>query len=214
MSTSTAASSEPGSTDISEVRRRIAGGAGAVFAGGKSVRMGVDKASLVVGGVPLARRAVSALAATGLDPVVVIGGATGHGVELVPDLEPGSGPLGALVTALRYLGTDVVILPCDLPRVSPADVAALLDAASAVLAEDPGIDVCVVTRHGRPAFPCGWWSRTALGPAQAAFDDGVRSIHGALLQLGVSRIELGRGFDDADSPDDLPGVLAWDATDR
>ena len=186
--------------------------AGAVLAGGRSRRMGTDKASLVVDGVPLGRRAVDALLGNGLEPVVVVGGPSGFGVDLVGDLHPGSGPLGGVVTALDHLRSDVIVLPCDLPAVRVDDVRRLLESAGRSIASGDDVDVHLVTVGGGPRFPCGWWRISALPPALAAFDEGLRSLRAVVDRLRVAHLELGRGFEDADSPEELSGAVAWDST--
>ncbi|HEU5454982.1 MAG TPA: NTP transferase domain-containing protein, partial [Nocardioides sp.] len=82
--------------------------------------MGTDKALLEVDGIPLARRVANALRAAGADPVVAVGGdleALGAlGLHAEPDLHPGEGPLGAILTALAATTEAVVVgRACDLP---------------------------------------------------------------------------------------------------
>ena len=48
--------------------------AGAVLTGGRSSRMGQDKATLPVDGVPMAARVAGALRRAGAEPVLAVGG--------------------------------------------------------------------------------------------------------------------------------------------
>ena len=48
--------------------------AGAVLTGGRSSRMGRDKATLPVDGVPMAARVADALRRAGAEPVLAVGG--------------------------------------------------------------------------------------------------------------------------------------------
>ena len=98
--------------------------AGAVLAGGASSRMGRPKALIEIDGRTLLDRAVGALTAAAIDPVIVVGGdqaaieAAGH--RFVPDEYPGEGPLGGIISALGAVDTDlVVVLACDLLAASP-----------------------------------------------------------------------------------------------
>lgn len=95
---------------------------GAVLAGGNSRRMGRDKALLALGGRSLLVRAVAVLGSV-VDEVVVVApqdrGYARLGVEIVPDVRPGLGPVGGIHAALvRGGGRPVFILACDMPYVS------------------------------------------------------------------------------------------------
>ncbi len=90
----------------------------AVLAGGASVRMGRDKAALVLGGVPLLRRAAER-AASCADEVLVVGraGFPGlEGVRFVPDLDGPPSSMRGLHAALTHASGDfVLLLACDMP---------------------------------------------------------------------------------------------------
>src|SRR5262245_21418784 len=66
-----------------------------LLAGGKSSRMGRDKAALVVDGVPLWQRQLATLRAAGAREVFVSGAARGPwtGMECIHDEVKGAGPL-------------------------------------------------------------------------------------------------------------------------
>jgi molybdopterin-guanine dinucleotide biosynthesis protein A len=81
---------------------------GAVLAGGRSLRMGVDKADVAISGSSLLERVASALAEVA-DRVVVLGGAR-EGYESWPDQAPGPGPLAGLATALNRMTEDRALL--------------------------------------------------------------------------------------------------------
>lgn len=110
---------------------------GVILAGGRSSRMGSDKAALILGGRSLLSRAVERLHLA-LASVIVIGPdhlvALQPGAPIIPDARPGLGPLGGLATALEWAQTDwVFLVACDMPFIQPALVrhmAALALAAS------------------------------------------------------------------------------------
>jgi molybdopterin-guanine dinucleotide biosynthesis protein A len=85
---------------------------GAVLCGGAS-RMGVDKATIPVDGVAMARRVADALAAAGCSPVSAIGGDPAElgrlGLDTVIDRYPGDGPLGGILTALAVQAPAAVV---------------------------------------------------------------------------------------------------------
>lgn len=95
----------------------------ALLTGGASRRMGEDKAALLIGGIPLARRIADALLATGI-PVTVLGREPVEGCAFLPDSEAGAGPLVAL-SRYRPNADFAFIAACDLPCFDPRLVAVL-----------------------------------------------------------------------------------------
>ena len=103
--------------------------AGILLAGGRSRRMGRDKASLAWHGSTLARRAAGLLARCSEPPVVVVC-APGQElpplpewVEVVRDPEPGLGPLAGLAAGLRVAApraSVAAVCAVDAPLAHPA----------------------------------------------------------------------------------------------
>ena len=178
--------------------------AGAVLAGGASSRMGRPKAFIEIDGRTLLDRAVGALTAAAIDPVIVVGGdqaaieAAGH--RFVPDEYPGEGPLGGIISALGAVDTDlVVVLACDLLAASPDAVTRLLGS----LGEG---DVAVPVVEGRAQWLHAAWRRSAESALRAAFGGGERAPRRALS--GLVTVEVVDAsptcYQDADTPSDLP----------
>ena len=99
-----------------------------ILIGGKSSRLGTDKAFVELGGKTLADRAVSNVR-RGLSPeriTMVAGSSTQFAIHAITadvpfifDLHEGRGPLGGLHAALAYARTAwIFILACDYPFVS------------------------------------------------------------------------------------------------
>ncbi len=135
--------------------------AGVVLTGGRSSRMGADKALLTVGGVALAKRVADALAGGGCDPVVCQGGdvdaLVALGLSARPDSKPGAGPLTAILDALTsFAPADVVVSACDLPGVDAGTIAHLLSVA----AGHPTAGVVVAHDHDGPHLVGVWRAAT------------------------------------------------------
>src|SRR5688572_23504876 len=88
---------------------------GAVLTGGRSTRMGQDKALLEIDGEPMARRAGRVLAEAGATRVVAVGGDAralrAIGMEVVADPRQGDGPLAGIAAALHAAAeADMVVI--------------------------------------------------------------------------------------------------------
>ncbi|HEX3563979.1 MAG TPA: molybdenum cofactor guanylyltransferase [Acidimicrobiales bacterium] len=186
--------------------------AGLLLTGGASRRMGTDKASIVLADGRTCAQTVAARLAEVADPVLEIGpGATG--LTAVPDDRPGAGPLAALATGWAALvgsghAGPVLVLACDLPRVTVA-VLELLARAS-------GDDTVVPVVGGRPQPLCARFGPASLDQCQRLLDEGRRSLMALLdvtpvVWLGPevwSEVVDEQCFADMDTPEDLVRVLA------
>lgn len=177
---------------------------GAVLAGGRSSRMGRDKALLPVGGVPMASIAKGALEVAGAAEVLSVGGdvaALGAlGFRAVPDEHPGEGPLAGILTALGNAVTDVVVvLACDLPWAAPSAVATVLAALG-----DADAAVPVVDGRWEPLHAA--YRRAVLPALRRAFEGGERAPRQALAAVRVADVRgLRRHWvASANTPADLP----------
>ena len=108
--------------------------AGILLAGGRSQRMGRDKASLPWHGSTLARRAAGLLARCSEPPVIVVCAPDQElpglpsWIEVVRDPEPGLGPLAGLAVGLEAAAARApvaAVCAVDAPLAHPAVLAAL-----------------------------------------------------------------------------------------
>lgn len=92
---------------------------GAVLAGGRSTRMGTDKAALPFGGMTLLEWQARKLRALGIEDIMVSGSMLpAAGTRFVPDLYPHRGPLSGIHACLLAARTEnVLVLGVDLPLV-------------------------------------------------------------------------------------------------
>lgn len=160
----------------------------AVIAGGDARRLGgVPKGLLEVHGRRILDRIVDAcLAAFGQAPFLVANSPAAHtwipGLTVVPDREPGLGPLGGIDTAIRTASGPVVCLAWDLPFLNPGllrTLAAPLDQYDAVIPE---------SSPGRLEPLCAGYGPGALPAIEAALARGDRRVAGWLDQARVCRI--------------------------
>lgn len=103
---------------------------GVVLAGGKSSRLGRDKAWLTFFGRPLLCRVADVLArvtgevlVSGRDPSVF-----GLEAPWLPDATPGLGPAGGVSTVLAAVKRSCLVVSCDLPFLDEATVRRLVEA--------------------------------------------------------------------------------------
>lgn len=185
--------------------------AGVVLAGGRSKRMGRDKALVPVAGVAMAERVADALRGAGCDPVAAVGGDADRlaeaGLVTVPDLFPGEGPVGGIITAMRWHPHGpVVVVACDLPMLAPSDLLTLFDAAVDATEHRRPSDVdVIVASTGRIEPLCAVWFPGALDTMQAAFDGGERAVHRAIVGLRVVEVPTRlAAMTNVNEPGDIP----------
>ena len=172
---------------------------GAVLCGGASRRMGVEKATLPVGGVAMARRVADVLRLAGCSPVVAVGGDSQElrplELDHVDDEFPGEGPLGGILTALAH-SAPAAVVACDLPNIKAVTITALIDAL--------GSHDAAVAFTDRAEPLCAVWSPAAVAPLRAQFIAGERAIHRAIDGLDIAWIKVPPAdLRNINTPDDL-----------
>jgi len=101
--------------------------AGVVLAGGQSLRMGQDKAQLIIEQHSLLSRAVALLHNVGLKDCFVSGDYKGF--NCIIDQQPALGPIAGLAACVTQLNCDydaIFIIPVDMPLLAPEDCSNLL----------------------------------------------------------------------------------------
>ncbi len=138
----------------------------AILAGGRATRFeGRDKSALAIDGRTILDRQVEALAPITGD-ILIVGRATHPGARTITDRVADCGPLGGLDAALTAAhGDTVILLACDMPFVTSAFLAHLVD-----LAADTAVDV-VVPETERGYHPlCAVYRRTVADRAARRLD--------------------------------------------
>jgi len=182
---------------------------GAILAGGRSRRMGADKALVPIGGVPMIERVAAALQVV-LDEMVIVGRDESlAGIPAIPDLRPRPrGPLAGLATALHHAaGRPVLLVAVDQPLVQSATLQGLVD----LLGEEAVIPVDGGFRQSTcAAYPAGWAAEADLE------DRSGGSIQSLLDRLPYREVgseewstwgEDGRSWHSVDTPEAAATVL-------
>lgn len=155
--------------------------AGFVLAGGRSSRMGRDKALLMLGGETLVERCLRRLGEV-VAEVAIAGGSEelSRFGRVIPDMHPGRGPLGGIVSALEQSSFAWnLFLPVDAPFVPASCLKTLISAAAR------SSSVCVMARVEGEAQPlCGIYSSRALGVLQRELAAGRWKVIAAIEAAG------------------------------
>jgi len=184
---------------------------GLVLAGGRSTRMGTDKAALVhPDGRPLARRTLDLLSMECSKVVISLRhdqdippmiGESEH-VSIVRDPEGGSeGPLAGILSAMRSAPeADWLVLACDLPRLDAETLSHL------VSSRNPD-EVFLSYRSefdGLPEPLCAYYSAAALPILEQAPANGIRCPRKVLIQNHCRLLDplVPGALDNANTPQD------------
>lgn len=186
------------------VGRTLRDAVGVVLCGGSSRRMGVDKATLLLDGVAMARRTADALRASGVGAVLTVGGdapgLAGVGDRHLDDQQPGAGPLGGVATAAAAApGSTLVVAACDLPDLGPEVVAALWAAG----ADGPAAQVVVPVVDGRVQWAVALVPGAAAALVVDRFGAGARSLRDGYGDVAGVDVGPGRSLRDLDTPEDV-----------
>jgi molybdopterin-guanine dinucleotide biosynthesis protein A len=160
--------------------------AGFILTGGKSSRMGRNKAFLTYSGRTLLDR-ISAAAAAAAGSVTLIGDPAIYahsGLAVIPDRFPESGPLAGIEAALAATSAEWnLIVACDMPGMEPEFLAGLCEAAERL----PEGTECLVpkTPDGRIHPLCAVYRRRCLEPVRTALTRGECKVTTLVESLRV-----------------------------
>lgn len=182
---------------------------GLVLAGGRSSRMGTDKAALVhPDGRPLARRCCDLLREAGCETVVlslredqeIPAGL--DDLEIVRDPAGAShGPIAGIVSGMHLNpGSDWLVVACDLPRLD------LLTLKNLVASKRPS-DTFLAYRSESDTLPeplCTLYTPAALPVMEQALADDLRCPRKILIRNECRLLEpvTRRALDNANTPED------------
>ena len=183
--------------------------AGFVLVGGKSSRMGRDKALLRFGARTLAEHVAAAVEAAA-GSVTLIGDPSKYsylGYPVIGDEVPNCGPLAGILTALEASAADWnLLVACDLPQIAAAFLRTLL-----VRAERSGTD-CLLPAgsSGLPEPLCAVYHRRCAAAIRQAIASGIRKVTAGLagLEVEIWRTPESTVFHNLNTEDDWHTYLA------
>ena len=181
----------------------------AIQAGGRSSRMGRDKALLPLGGKPLIEHVLRRVAGLGDEVLITTNQPDDYaflGLRMVGDRQPGAGALDGLLTALEAArGDRVLLLACDMPFVSRP----LLDHMVGI---DSDTEV-VIPRRGERLQPlhaiysasCAAFVREALKAGEKRMISFFPSVETYIVEQEIldQYDPKGLSFFNVNTPDDL-----------
>ncbi|TWD80794.1 molybdopterin-guanine dinucleotide biosynthesis protein A [Kribbella amoyensis] len=170
-----------------------------VLAGGGSTRFGgVDKAMLVLEGVSLLDRVLTATKNAGTTVVVGPQRSTVRPVEWTTEQPPSGGPVAGIAAGLAHGDAPiVVILSCDLPWLTDSDVTTLVQDLT-------GDGHGLRDTDGREQYLVAAYRREALAEALKSIGDPRdKSVRRFLSPLALTWTNPTRAGDDVDTWSDL-----------
>ncbi|SJZ92771.1 molybdenum cofactor guanylyltransferase [Trichlorobacter thiogenes] len=157
---------------------------GVILVGGKSRRMGQDKAFLLIEGLPVIERIIRTMQGCFKD-LLLVGDRPerfeSYGLPVVPDLYPGSS-LGGLYTGLQHAGTDrIFVTSCDIPFSNP-------ELIRFICTDTNPYDAVIPATEGglEPLFAL--YHKSCLPAMQTALEAGNFRITAVLQQLQIKTI--------------------------
>ena len=177
-----------------------------IMLGGRSTRMGTDKALVKLGGKTLLERAVERWRNYGGGLQLSVGAEdrallAPEGISAVADIYSGRGPMGGLHAGLLACGTEYLLLTAvDSPFVTCEMADRLVETA-----EHFDCDACVYALEGRPQPLFALYRKTCPAPAEELLEAGENKM-GILLGRVDTQYLVGVGeefFRNLNTPQEL-----------
>lgn len=190
---------------------------GALMAGGRSIRMGTNKALLDWQGQPLIAHLAGRFAEWFSQVVIVTNSPADYsflGLPMVSDRQPDLGPLAGLEAALRYSREPVVFCAaCDMPFLNGDLIAHMVSLM-------PGYEAVVPRRDGRYETLHAAYGRACLPHVSACLDEGQYQVRAFFDRVRVRELaaadlapfgDPGRLLFNCNTPADLEQARRWAA---
>jgi FdhD protein len=192
---------------------KLDGVTAAILAGGKSSRMGRNKALLDYHGAPLIATVYRALARIFSNIVVVTNSPEDYPFlpcPKIPDIYPGSGSLAGVHAALAWSATErVFVVACDMPHLDETLIRRLVEMSAGQAAVVPESSSGLEPLHAV-------YSRAVLPDFEAALQSGRVKIVDLLAAVGTKVVPAAEvagmnsgftSFDNLNTPEDCSRLL-------
>lgn len=151
----------------------------AIVAGGKSSRMGRDKAFVPLRGRPMIHHVLERVTPLGAKQVLIVANRPADysslRVPVFSDVLPDKGALGGIYTALTYSPSDyTLIVACDMPFLNTALLHRLIGFCQT--ADENRPDVIVPVFNNRPQGLHAVYRKTCLAPIRARLEGGLLKV--------------------------------------
>ncbi len=167
-----------------------------ILAGGKSSRMGYNKAFLKYGGITFIERQISALRKIFSEIILSANEAQAYAglkIPVVPDVTPGKGPLGGICSGLmRATSFHSFVIACDMPFINEKVILYLKGLAGSYDA--------VVPQTSRGLEPMhAFYSKNCIQPMQRCIEEGRLRIIDFFPEVKVKIVDEKefQGLDDS-----------------
>lgn len=163
-----------------------------ILAGGKSTRLGREKALEKIGGESLIERVIGRVAPLSTEVILVmrpqqptLSVPAQPKVKAVTDLYPGKGSLGGIYTGLHYSSSfQNLVVACDMPFLNEALLRHLIELS-------PDFDVVIPLVEGNTEPLHGIYSKNCLAPIEALLKQGKLRIVDFFPSVRVRYIDVG-----------------------
>jgi len=176
----------------------------AIQAGGKSSRMGQDKALMPFRGVPLIQYVMERLAHLADEIIVTTNAPENYaflGVPLFRDIIPERGALGGLYTALKSAShSQVAVVACDMPFASNQ----FFSAATKLMSTSEADVIIPQTAHGFEPLHALYRRKTCIHPIEKALDANKWKVISWFDAVNIHALSL-----DETAAYNLDGLTFW-----
>ena len=161
----------------------------AINCGGKSSRMGTNKAFATIGEQTIIERIIDSTKNIGQDETILITNTPDDyahlNLPMYNDLVPDSGSLGGIYTAIHQSKTShTIVIACDMPFVS-ADVLKFM------MTHADNVDIVVPTVENYPQGLHAIYSKNCLEPIRAKIEAKRLKVIGFYEQVNVTYLDEG-----------------------
>ena len=182
---------------------------GILLAGGKSTRMGEDKAFMIYKNRFLYEHSLSVLSVFSEDILISSSNPRFEKSDyrLIPDETSGLGPLGGIYSCLKKIKYNyAIVLPCDLPLISGAIIEKLITASE-------NSEITIALNHNNLPEPLvGIYSISAIPAMQEMIESNQFKMQELFTRVKTRFVKIPRTskntFHNINSPDDFNALPA------